>query len=389
MDDGEELRLVEKAIKGDVPAFESLYTKYIKSIIYGARSWLYDKEAVDDAAQEIVLVMYKAIGKLKNPQAFKAWMQRIIMTVCVDANRKRKRETSAEPIEDFEEILADERTDGRPEAAVDRKNADEDLRAAIGALPEMQRHTLILYYYEEMDYKEIAQALGVTKATVSTNLIKARGNLKKKLEQKGIMAANMMDITDEGRRGGLAVMITSAIGADAEQVFAQSSVDQILAGAGAKVKAYSAVHAAGSAHAFGAGSAKWIAIAVGAAVALTAAVAGPRVDFANIPVTAANPPAVSPALPAYAPEAEIIFLGEEDTNEHVNPSAAAIRSESGADRAVGWRIEDAGANIVARGEGAEAGDAFAALSPGTYSIRWTLENADGQTAEVIRKFEIA
>jgi RNA polymerase sigma factor (sigma-70 family) len=383
MDKSEELDLIKRAIEGGDEAFEALYVKYIKSIIYGARSWLYDKEAVEDVAQEIVLTMYKSVGNLKNPLAFKVWMQKIIRAVCVDENRKLKRGVPAESIDGFEEILEDDGVESQPEAAVDRKNADADLRGAIDALPDAQKRTLVLYYYEEMDYKEIAQALGVSKATVSTNLIKARNNLKDVLEKKGIAG---MDMMSEERRGGFAAIVTSAIGANVDQVVSATPVNQILSGAGAKIHAYAAAHPAGAARSARSsrfGFAKLVTVAIVIAVIATSVAAIPRSDVADSPVA-------QPEI--YYPSAVVVFAGgggvSANAPEHINPDTAIIECKNGEDQVTGWRIEDGQGVTVAAGEGAEVTGAFANLSSGEYSIRWTLANADGQTAEVFRKFEI-
>ena len=98
-------RLIRRAMKGDRKAFESLYLRYLKEVIFQARKLLDRKEDAEDAAQEIVLALYRNIKTLSSPFAFHAYLYRTIYTTCV--NRNMQCGGKDLQLEDFEETLAD------------------------------------------------------------------------------------------------------------------------------------------------------------------------------------------------------------------------------------------------------------------------------------------
>ena len=171
--------MVDKARRGDVGAFEELYHAYSRMILFNAGILLDDKKETEDAAQEVVVLMFKNIRALKSPYAFKTWLQRIIFSVCCRYNKKGGG-ARVSSIEDDKRVydLPDDNSESMPEEAALNKSRNEELFEAIQRLPKKQRDSIIMFYYNEMTYAEIAEAQGVSVQTVSTNILKGRKNLK-------------------------------------------------------------------------------------------------------------------------------------------------------------------------------------------------------------------
>lgn len=387
MKNSELFALVEKAMKGDRAAFEALYTSHITSIIFGVRNWLYDKKGVDDAASEVVLHMYRSIARLQSPYAFKPWMQKIIINTCMGLNNRAKRDDNVD-ISEYEMVLVDDDIDIDPEMLIMTGDEDSDINTAIQALPPSQRRTLILFYYEDMSYQEIAEALGVSESTVATNLMKARKNLKGILEMKGI---TYPELTEVERKSGFGLAVTSAIGADVNKTVSSSQVDNVLKISGGKLNAYYASTSTSSKVAMKIAAKASTLKMVLLGVACTLIVAG-CVAFTviiNAEETHIDKEiAAQTEMKIYEPAVTIVFSGSSDTAEHINPTSATLTEVSDRDTVSGWSIYNEENEEVSSGAGAVIENAFKTLSPGNYKVSWILTTETGERAKASRGFTI-
>lgn len=128
----------------------------------------------DDATQETFVRAIAKYSDLRSGAAVGGWLRQIAHNVCVDLIR-RKQVRRTEPV-DIQGIPID----GGSEIASDR-DQQEHIMKSINALPETQREIVLLHYYDEMTYDEIAAWVGVARSTVNERLSKARQNLRKVL----------------------------------------------------------------------------------------------------------------------------------------------------------------------------------------------------------------
>jgi RNA polymerase sigma-70 factor (ECF subfamily) len=176
--------LVVRAIDGDARAFESLCELFAKSILFEAHRYVRNPSDADDAAQEAVIAMHASIRNLRDPDAFRPWLYRLVKYCClkhVHRLRSQKGGDEAADIDDYAESLPDEARDGNPQELLLEGERVEIVRRLVEQLCEKQREALILYYYENMSYREIASALRCTTSTVSTNIMKAKRNIARRL----------------------------------------------------------------------------------------------------------------------------------------------------------------------------------------------------------------
>jgi len=186
------VELVERAVAGDVAAFEQLVQENMKTILYQARRYIHKPEDAEDAAQEAIIAMYRSIATLRNPEAFRSWMYRLIKFVCLKHVRSQESGpggTVVADVDEYAESLRDDSHGSDPEEWVEERERSEIIAGLINALPEKQRESIILFYYEGLSYKEIGRALGATTSAVSTNIMKAKKNILKgmKNEDFGLM----------------------------------------------------------------------------------------------------------------------------------------------------------------------------------------------------------
>jgi RNA polymerase sigma-70 factor (ECF subfamily) len=389
MDKDELYTLVEKAIEGDESAFEDLYVSQSKSILFGARSWLYDSNETEDAASEIVIAMYKSIARLKNPRAFKSWMQRIIMSVCVDINRKSKKEKALDKsfdIGDFEAVLPDSDADVNPEVFAAQNDKESFLNAAIDTLPEAQKRTLFLFYYEDMDYQDIASALKVSASTVSTNLMKARKKLKDTLEARGM---SFTDLVDDEKSGKFATALTGVFGAKVNNTVSSAHVDSFVATTKGKLSAYQAAQGGVNKATSKTSYAKIVLAAVACSLVLAGGIAIPHIiGEAEVSIDKEIAVIQQDAQIIYTPEVDITFSGSVGAPEHINPTSATLVGSTASDKVIGWYIKDADKKEVKSGQGSVIENISKDLTPGNYSVSWDIQDENGITAQAIREFVI-
>jgi RNA polymerase sigma-70 factor (ECF subfamily) len=174
----------ELAIHGDKAAFEEICAAKHRDLYFTAFAMLGSKEDAEDAVQDTMISMFRNIGKLKNPKAFNAWSHQILHNSCVNIVRKKEQQLHTTPLSDgIINTVAGRDIDGEPDKILGDKEMCAELYEAIRALPEKSREALVLYYFSDMKYKDIAKVTGSSIKTVSTNLIRAKKNLESYLKE--------------------------------------------------------------------------------------------------------------------------------------------------------------------------------------------------------------
>jgi RNA polymerase sigma-70 factor (ECF subfamily) len=177
--------LVRRAQQGDVRAFERLIEAHIPLVRRFARAFARSHEAASDLAQDALIKVYRSIGGYRFQSSFSTWLYAIVRNVYLDDARSRAgRERAAErPLEPG-------RVDADPTADPDALRADRRLEreetrrrvwAALGAVPEDFRATLVLFDIEGLTYEEIAAIENAPLGTVKSRLSRGREHLRRLL----------------------------------------------------------------------------------------------------------------------------------------------------------------------------------------------------------------
>jgi RNA polymerase sigma-70 factor (ECF subfamily) len=167
-------------------AFEQLLERYERKIFRLCCSLLRDTAQAEDAAQESLLRIWKALPQFDGRAALSTWIYTITRNRCLTAIERRREGES----------LSDEAVAIEAEAAqVATMDGGDDhlalLRELVNALPERYRQALTLYYYEDRAVDEVASMLGVPTGTIKTNLFRARALLAERLQQLGLADASL------------------------------------------------------------------------------------------------------------------------------------------------------------------------------------------------------
>ena len=170
--DKEELIMqVRKAKYGDKEAFCNLVRINKVAIYRIAKSILTKEEDIEDAVSEAILKAYKNIKTLKNDDFFKTWLIRIVINESNNLYKKRQREIAFEK-DHFSKIK------------VNDTYKDLTLHNAINSLDDDLRTITILFYFEDLKYKDIAKVLGIKEGTVKSRLSRAKERLFTMLKEE-------------------------------------------------------------------------------------------------------------------------------------------------------------------------------------------------------------
>lgn len=166
---------VRRMQAGDPAAFPAFYQQTQQFIYYTALKLLGSPADAEDATQAVYLKIWENIHTLKDPQSAPKWVKTVTFNACYNELTQQKRRVSGldegevetqGPVEDDIDYL--------PQEALDREATRAIILQMIDSLPEKQRVTVYLYYFDELRVEEIAQLLAVSPGTVKSRLNSAR-----------------------------------------------------------------------------------------------------------------------------------------------------------------------------------------------------------------------
>lgn len=165
-------QLIEKCQKQDIKAQEQLYKLYAAKLFSVCLKYSGSYEEAEDNLQDAFVTIFKKIAQYKNNGSFEGWLKRITINTALQKYRKQK----------VFEIVKEEHLEN-PEVEIDDENISIDfLLKIIQQLPNRYRLVFNLYALDGYSHKEIAEFLNITQGTSKSNLARARGILKEKIE---------------------------------------------------------------------------------------------------------------------------------------------------------------------------------------------------------------
>jgi len=170
--------LVGAAKRGDMMAFEELVARHRDKIYARAFSMVRNEDEAVDLSQEAWVKGWQRLVQFQGDSSFGTWMTRIVINLCLDQLRRRKRQRT-ESIEVInEEMGGVERqmpvVTSNPTERLERAELRKRIDQALGQLSHEHRTVLILHEFEDLEYKEIAKRMECSIGTVMSRLFYAR-----------------------------------------------------------------------------------------------------------------------------------------------------------------------------------------------------------------------
>jgi RNA polymerase sigma-70 factor (ECF subfamily) len=175
------LAVLDACRRGDREAFRELYEAY-KDRVYSIAFYFFqaDADAASEVTQQVFLKLIREIARFRGDAAFPTWLYRLVMNACLDRMRGRRADVvgvdpttldamPAAPALSHEETLA-------------QHEVARSVRHAVAALPPKLRAAILLRYFDDLSYSDMATVLSCSIGTVASRLSRGHRLLAKKLE---------------------------------------------------------------------------------------------------------------------------------------------------------------------------------------------------------------
>jgi len=167
--------LMVRVANGDMEAFGILVERHRDSAWRIAYRLCRNRHEAEDVVQDVFLKIYDAAGRYRPMASFRSYLGRVVTNCCADRARK------ASPI--YLPSLPDrEAEESVPTDVMEADDRNRAVQSALSTLSRQQRAAVVLRYYGDFGYEEIARALGVTPKAVERLLAKGRKRLSKELD---------------------------------------------------------------------------------------------------------------------------------------------------------------------------------------------------------------
>ncbi len=183
--------LVRMYLDGNHLALEQLISKHESRVFSYILMVVKDKELADDIFQDTFIKVIKTLrsGSYQEKGKFLQWVMRISHNLIIDFYRKEKRIPKLDNnfFDDFDVFDMLERDEPSVEEAMIINQIHEDVRNLVDFLPDEQKEVLIMRHYSGMSFKDIAEQTGVSINTALGRMRYALINLRKLVEEKGLV----------------------------------------------------------------------------------------------------------------------------------------------------------------------------------------------------------
>lgn len=185
-DQASEQAQIAQAKAGNAEAWGELYRHYAPAIFRFCRRAMPTREDAEDATMDIFIKVRQKLSQYDSSRPFGAWLYTVAANHCWDLLRRRKGRQDLETGE-IENMPLEHPDPGQLEQLIEQSTSQE-VRRALDQLPARARMALVLRYYADMSYDDVAATLGVRRAFVGVVLLRARHQLRDVLGGRGAVA---------------------------------------------------------------------------------------------------------------------------------------------------------------------------------------------------------
>lgn len=174
-----EEQLISQIIKGDSFAFEALFKEYQLKILNLCYAMLHNRQEAEDMTQEVFLEVYRSIDKFQNKCKLSTWIYRIAINKSLNQVKRNKiRRFFSMDNDSVLKVDSFEQSDW----GLKEKQYNNYLHQAIEKLPKKQKQAFILFSYDELPQKEIAEIMNCSLSSVEVLVFRARKTIKSYME---------------------------------------------------------------------------------------------------------------------------------------------------------------------------------------------------------------
>ena len=179
--------LVSRCLSGDEAAWEELVRLHTRQVYGLCYRFTGSGAEAQDLTQEVFLRVFRTLRTFRSAEgSFGTWLARVARNLLIDHYRRTRQERVTDPIEEQLTVLEEKGATAseRPDHAVAGREASEILQAALQKLSPDLREAVILRDLQEMEYREIADVLGIPEGTVKSRINRGRAELARLLRRQ-------------------------------------------------------------------------------------------------------------------------------------------------------------------------------------------------------------
>jgi RNA polymerase sigma-70 factor, ECF subfamily len=171
--------IIESCRSGDRDAFRALYDLY-KDRVYSIALYFFHGDATlaGDVTQQVFLKLMTSIHQFRGDAEFSTWLYRLVVNACMDAARSHRSGAVIFDRSRMEALAAP----GSQEEDYARAQMADSVRAAVAALPPKFRIAILLRYFDDLSYEQMAEALRCSMGTVASRLSRGHKILGERLK---------------------------------------------------------------------------------------------------------------------------------------------------------------------------------------------------------------
>jgi RNA polymerase sigma-70 factor (ECF subfamily) len=180
-------QIVERALTGDAEAFGEIVKRWERRIFALAFGMLGREEDARDATQETFLAAFRNLRGFRGDAKVSSWLHRIAVNQCITRQRRAKvrSENAIETEEEKNALSFAAPIRYSPARVVESRETTAAVRLAVNSLPVELRQVVLMKEFEELTFKEIADALDLPLSTVKSRLYTALKQLQMRLHKFG------------------------------------------------------------------------------------------------------------------------------------------------------------------------------------------------------------
>lgn len=182
-------QLVAAYAAGDNEAFDTLLLRHKQKLFTYILQMVKDRDVADDIFQEtfVKAIMTIKQGRYNDLGKFSAWIARIARNLVIDSFRAEKSENSmSTDTADYDILNRRDLAEETIEDTLIDLQIEDDLRRLVDLLPDVQREVLVMRYYRDLSFKEIAELTGVSINTALGRMRYAILNLRRMAKEKSV-----------------------------------------------------------------------------------------------------------------------------------------------------------------------------------------------------------
>lgn len=168
--------LIRRVLSGDRAAFGQIVEKYHRQAYHSAYAVLGNSSDAEEIAQETFVQVYQKLDRLREPGALPGWVWRISRDTALKHIRKHRR---VRPVGELPEVVNDA---GAPHLRLVAGEEKEALLGALEQLPDEMREALLMRYWEDIDYEEMAARTGISAGTLYQRVCRGLKKLRELLD---------------------------------------------------------------------------------------------------------------------------------------------------------------------------------------------------------------